>query len=359
MNESDIGEKFSNLSPYCKDFHDIVSKANGKVAIFTHRYPEPDAIGSMMALAWFFDRAYHMDCSCFVGGKLSHPQNIAMSELLGPDLTDVGDYDHTRYALNIVVDATVFNADIGSHEIKFDVTFDHHPLPPIPIEGLYVNLGAGSAAATIYDLIKNYNLRFEEGNEEDSRVVTAILVAIQTDTENQMSDDVTHYEFDAYRELFQYRDATMLHKIVRFKRPATWVKMKAEAALNYVGKDGVAITGLGLLDEKQRDILADMADDMSKWNGIDTAVAFAVFGDRIEGCVRSNNPSVSVKELCSELAGNHGKGYGKTGKGAYCIPMAKDGYGLVTSDEDEETQCATWNLICQKETKRIFKISKK
>ena len=100
-----------------------------------------------------------------------------------------------------------------------------------------------------------------------------------------------------------------------------------------------------------------MADNMVSWEDVNTAVAFAIVdGDRIEGCVRSRNASVMVPQLCKELAGKHGLGGGKLGKGAYRYSLG----GTAFDDEDdEETRNETWKLLNTKENKRILRVVRK
>jgi len=125
-----------------------------------------------------------------------------------------------------------------------------------------------------------------------------------------------------------------------------------------VDSEGYAIVGLGLLPEKHRDLIADMADEMVKWASVETAIAFAVVdGERLEASIRSTNASISVPELCKKLAkGKHGTGGGKHGKGAYRWTMG----GLaIDPDEDEEETAQFWESVNRREIKRIERMLQK
>jgi nanoRNase/pAp phosphatase (c-di-AMP/oligoRNAs hydrolase) len=126
----------------------------------------------------------------------------------------------------------------------------------------------------------------------------------------------------------------------------------SEAKIN---DEGYAVVGLGLIPEKQRDLIADMAEEMVSWASVETAIAFGVVGgDRIEGSVRSLNPSLTVSDFCRKLGGKHGTGGGKHGKGAYRLPLA--GFSIDADEEEEDVQEA-WESIKKRETKRIFAVS--
>ena len=118
-------------------------------------------------------------------------------------------------------------------------------------------------------------------------------------------------------------------------------------------EESVGVVGMGIIPSKHRDMIADMADEMVTWEDVNTAIVFAmVDGSRIEGSVRTKASSVSVPTLCQDLAGKHGKGGGKLGKGAYRYELAG---ASVDEDEDEDIKRKAWELFENKETKRVFR----
>lgn len=179
-----------------------------------------------------------------------------------------------------------------------------------------------------------------------------------TDTEYLLSDDTTELEFQAYTELFPIRDSDALKQIVFFKRPQFWIHAKAQACNEAkINDEGYAIVGLGLIPDSQRDLIADMAEEMVSWASVVTAIAFGVVGgDRIEGSVRSLSPSLSVSEFCKRLGGRYGEGGGKHGKGAYRVSL---GGMSIDPDEDESDVKEAWDSIHKREIKRIERTIKK
>ncbi len=327
------------------------------VALFTHRAPDCDAIGSILGFAWLLEKAFDCPSQAFYTGAVSHPQNVAMVNLLDSNLKPFSEYVAEEYDLRVVLDTVPVNAGVES-PVSFDICIDHHKeVPNGEFHGLFINLKAGSCCATVYDIIKKLGLAFEDENDQDSKVASALLVGIATDTEWQMSDDTTEYEFKAWAELFEFRNPLILKQIINFKRPKFWTESKAEAAKQAIVVDGVGVIGMGLIPAKHRDMIADMAQEMVSWEDCNTAVAFSIVeGNRIEGSVRSTNPSISVPALCKELAGKYGVGGGKLGKGAFSIDL---GGGGIDDDDDDDTQNKTWQAYKEKETKRIFRILNK
>lgn len=328
-------------------FQEIVRSGPAKAAIFTHPYPDPDAIGSMMGLKWILSK-FGISSDLYYSGAISHPQNRSMVNLLDPELISIDNYVEDNYQLKIVVDSTPENSSIPS--VKYDIVIDHHKDTPKNFNGLYVNFKAGSACATIYSLIESFNIEFEEN---DALVATAMMVGITTDTEFLMSDDCSEHEFKAWSNLFPFRDPLLLRQIINFERPKFWIESKALACSAATVEDSVGVVGMGMIPSKHRDMIADMADEMVTWEDVNTAIVFAlVDGSRIEGSVRTKASSVSVPALCQDLGGKYGKGGGKLGKGAYRYDL---GGASIDEDEDEDIKKKAWNLFEDKETKRVFR----
>lgn len=325
-----------------------------KAAIFTHPFPDPDAIGSMMSMKWILSK-YNISSKCYYTGSISHPQNRSMVNLLDPELESLENYPCEQDCLKILLDTVPSNFKLNScPDIIFDIIIDHHKEIPSNFDGIYINLKAGSTCATIYNIIEKLGLSFDEDNTVDNRVATAMMVGITTDTENLMSDDCSDYEFDAWSKLFPYRDSVLLKQIVNFERPKFWTDSKAIACSKAIVEESIGVVGMGIIPSKHRDMIADMADEMVTWEDINTAVVFALIeGSRIEGCVRTKASSVSVPSLCQDLGGKYGSGGGKLGKGAYRYDLAG---AAIDEDDDEEIKHQSWELFEKKEIRRVFKI---
>lgn len=339
----------------------IESKGAAKIAIFSHPSPDPDAIASQMALSWLFHKAYDsVEVDCFFDGCISHPQNQRMCNLLDPELRKYDICSPEDYDLRICVD-TVPSHAANPENTHYDLVIDHHKeIPNGGFKGLFLNLKAGSSCATIYQLIKQHKVSFEKDNDQDSKVATALLVGIITDTEYQTSDDTTDYEHEAYRELFEFRNSAALKQITRYKQPREWVQARACVAQKAHDRiqDGVLIHGIGFITGNNRDLIAAVADEMLSWENVETAVAFAVLdGERIEGSVRSNNAALAVPNLCKELGGQfEGGGGGKLGKGAYHYGL---GSCSMDVEMDDSTKEKLWEFVNDRELKRLRRIIKK
>jgi nanoRNase/pAp phosphatase (c-di-AMP/oligoRNAs hydrolase) len=345
------------------DFLELIKKKSDvRAALFTHRCPDPDAIASMMGMQWLLQKSFGIESDLFYDGEVSHPQNGVMVNLLDPGLKRVNDdFQAANYGLRIVLDTVPENAGVGKHEIAFDICIDHHREVPYNFNGILIHKKTGSASAIVYDIAKHFVKPedwLSDDVDNDTKVATALIAGIVTDTEYMMSDDSTELEFKAFAELFQFRNPNFLKQIVFFKRPKFWIDKKAVGCSDAkINDEGYAVVGLGLIPEKQRDLIADMAEEMVSWASVETAIAFGVVGgDRIEGSVRSLNPSLTVSDFSKKLGGKFGTGGGKHGKGAYRLPLA--GFS-IDADEEEEDVIEAWESIKTRETKRIMRMIKK
>ena len=355
---------FGKLFGQFKDLASTKLADGGRVAIFTHPNPDPDAMASQMGMARILSQIYGADCDLFFAGEVSHPQNQIMRNLLGINLIPTTEYHAADYTMNVLVDVITSNAGTGGQEVQFDVVIDHHvdlPLCENCNSPLFINLHTGSCVGTIFSLMKYFGVELDEDEDADCKLATALMVGIMTDTKDQTADRTTHEDQDAYKDLFPNRDAAALQKILRFKRPRAWVLAKAAAANEAVIEGSVACVGLGMLSGRQRDMVADMADEMLSWDGVEVAIAFALIdGHTVEGSVRSNNASHSAALLSNELAKEpkkglgSGWGYPNAGGYRYCL----GGMGVGPND-DEEIRADTWALVKKRETKTIMKLTRK
>lgn len=349
------------------EFNEMIKSAGDtKAALFTHRCPDPDAMASMMGLAWLLQKSYGIESDLYYAGEVSHPQNNVMLNCLNPGLKRVDEEypkitANQKYGLHILVDTIPENAGVGSQQIKFNAVIDHHRELPQNFGGVLIHKKVGSCASIIFDMMKHFvdaEEWLDEDVDADQKLATALISGIVTDTEYLMSDDSTEMEFRAFSELFPFRNSGFLKQIVFFKRPKLWIDKKAEGCTQAkISEEGYAIVGLGIIPEKHRDLIADMADEMVKWGPVETAVAFGVVGgDRIEGSVRSLNPSLTISDFCKKLGGKFGTGGGKLGKGAYKLPLG--GFSIDPDEEEADVEEA-WESIKKRETKRIVRAFKK
>jgi len=333
-------------------------KGTKRVAIFSHATPDPDTIGSFVALRHLLLHSHDLEADCFYDGDISHPQNKTAVQLLNPDMKRVRNYKASDYLVNILVDTIPSHAGTGDHDIDFDIVIDHHKeLPGEEFKGLCIHHHSGSCTGIIHSLMEEYSLEWQDDDESHIQVASAILVGIMTDTDFCTRPDTTYRDFQAQQHMFRYSDADIVRKVVRFNWPMSWIKLMGTAINEYHVQEGVAVAGLAALEANQKDAVASIADWMLTWGNIQTSVVFAFFdGEYISGSIRTVDPTIEVHELCAKLGGRFGEGGGKSFAGRYAKPL---GAFEFDHEEDPEVVDRWWSLQKEREIGKIFKLLNK
>lgn len=325
-----------------------------KAAVFTHAVPDPDAIASLMLMRFILENFYNIDTDCFISGGVSHPQNKVAVQLLDPDLSEASTYKADQYCLNILVDTIPSHAGTDDKVVDFHIVIDHHKvLPDDSFAGLCIHHHSGSCAGILTELLGNYNSRLDDENEEHVKLASAVMAAVQTDTDFCTRPDTTTRDFKAQQFMFNVSDISIVRKIVRFNWPMSWVKLMGTAINDHEIKSGVAVVGLGQLKVDQYDAVAAVADFMLGWGSVHTACAFALFDGHYISCsIRSSDATIEVHSLCQMLGGESGEGGGKSGSGRYIKPLGAFSFDL---EDSEEVILQWWELTKQREMDKIFK----
>ncbi len=157
--------------------------------------------------------------------------------------------------------------------------------------------------------------------------------------------------------MFMYRDAESLKEIAKYKRPRSWITLKAKATNSTVIENGVAVVGIGNISLKNRDIVSDLAQEILMWEGVSTSVVFAlVDGESLHGSVRSACPSISAAKLSKTLGTDKGGiGWGHADAAGYRYAISGFSFG---EEEDESMKNEIWELLNKRELSHVLKIIK-
>ena len=313
------------------------------IAVMVHPNPDPDCIGSAkgfekLVKSWVPEAKV----TIIYDGEISHPQNKAMVKLLNISMTHRDDVGHKPEDLKafadhfVVVDAMPERCEMEG--IKPLMVIDHHPADTKNAKIKDIRQ-VGSCCTLIWQYLFKEKVSFDEKSDDDSNIATAMLIGLKTDTMDMISEKVTDLDFEAFKDLLGKANRTKLASIINYPIPSYLfgLRSRLEDAGNCVADNGLYVGGVGYIPPSKRDALPTIAEERARAEGIDTAFIFAVVGDRIEVCIRSNSPSVDVKDLCHKIFGKeHGGGHPRAG--AVRIPM---GF-LAIDDSDEDMKSKMW-----------------
>lgn len=350
------GERFQSFITKKLEVPEEIRRA----AIFTHPQPDLDGIGSMMGIRFLLNNFYGIETDCFYGGDVSHPQNKIAVQLLDPHLIPAKKYNPDLYSVNILVDTIPTRVGAGNNNVNWDIIIDHHKELPATdnFDGLLLHHHSGSASGIVHDLLSDHGVEWDMSSEEHVKVATAIWAGVITDTDFCTKADTTSRDFNTQQSMFDIANSSHVRKIVRYNWPMSWVKLLGLAITDHENHDGLAIVGLGLLKSDQYHALAAIADHMLSWGAnVHTAIAFGLFdGKYISGCLRTNDDTVEVHDLCRSLGGDHGEGGGKVFSGRYTKPLGAFSFDL---DEAGDFLSRWWSLQKERETAKILKVLSK
>jgi nanoRNase/pAp phosphatase (c-di-AMP/oligoRNAs hydrolase) len=313
------------------------SIGDSSVVVLITGHPDPDAIGSAMAHQRI---CAELGVPCTIAHALpvSHRQNRAMVKLLNVDMIQVSSVeDLTEFKYLSLVDTSTPEPTIElPANLKLLTVVDHHKKADVdaPFVDIRPYLGA---SCSIYAEYMSQGLA--PLTELHSRVATAMLFGIQTDTNDYALATATDYASAAY--VRQFADSDVLRRVSRRVITANGMSILGRALANILVVRDFAVAGVGYVSPGDRDNIAVTADFLLQREDIDTVLVYGIVDDRVDGSLRTDSASLEPATFLHSVFGKDraGKPYGggRADKGGFQIPL-----GVLAESEDQD---ALWNLV--------------
>ena len=294
------------------------------LAILAHDNPDPDAIGSAVALAQLAEAIGTETEVCYYG-DITHQENRALVNLLGFDLRNLGpdeDFcefdgialvDHSRPGINDQLPANT----------PIDVVIDHHP-PRTPVEAQFVDLrsGVGATSTLLVDYLDRFGVEFDED------VATGLLYGIRVDTQ-AFTRETAGVDFEAAAKLLPHVDLGTLERIESPTISPETLGTIADAIHNRQ-RDGQVVTScVGRL--ANRDALAQAADRLLTLEDVTTTLVCGVREGTIFVSARTRGSEADLGEILRDAFGPIGSAGGHADMAGAQIRV-----GVLESVEDQE-----------------------
>ena len=309
-----------------------------KIQILLQHDPDPDAIGSALALRELLGRN-RATTPIVTFGEVTRPENLAMLRLLDIQIDrityDELHQDRARLAL-VDVQPPYFEQPLG----RVDLVVDHHPMRT-PFKSRYADLrtpyGATSTIFTGY-------LR-AAGIRPSQRLATALLYGIKTDT--LFLERGSHAaDLEAFTYLYPLANRALIMKMERPALPREDLEAFGRALTRLQLQDGVAVIHMGEI--RREDVIPQMAELSLQIEGVEWSVVSGLCGDRVVISVRNvgyvGSAGDVMKRLFDEL-GSAG-GHRTMAKAVVPIERFKEHFGEVS---DKVIREAVVRLISQGE----------
>jgi nanoRNase/pAp phosphatase (c-di-AMP/oligoRNAs hydrolase) len=293
-----------------------------KIYILLQHDPDPDAIGSALALKALLGRN-RVTTPIVTFGEVTRPENLAMIRLLDIQIDRINyedlHKDGARLAL-VDVQPPYFDQPLG----KVDLVVDHHPKRTAfkaRFTDLRTSYGATSTIFTEY-------LR-AIGMEPSQRLATALLYGIKTDTLFLERGSILA-DLNAFTFLYPFANKAMITRIERPALPREDLEALGRALTRLQLDNGVAVIHMGEINRE--DVIPQMAEFCLNIEGVEWGIVSGLVKDRVVISVRNVGYVKSAGEIMKKLYDDIGSAGGHRAMAKAVIPLDrfKERYGEVS-----------------------------
>ena len=273
--------------------------------IVTHDYPDPDAIGSAVALAFLLNRRLGLKTTLAHGGIIGRAENKAMVRLLSIEMSPLYEVDPEQYDVVALVDAQPGAGNLVLPAgLAPTVVIDHHSEATSNLDGVpFVDIRPGYGATST---VPPGYLR-AAGLVPDGRTPTALFYGIKSDTMG-LARAATDADVDAYLYLLPLADTKILAQIETAQVPLDYFRAFERALEHTYIYDDVVVCNLGPMDWP--DLAAEMADFLLRWEGAYWVFCTGLYDEEIVVSVRTNEIEANAGRVVQDVVDGLGTGGG-------------------------------------------------
>jgi nanoRNase/pAp phosphatase (c-di-AMP/oligoRNAs hydrolase) len=305
-----------------------------RIAILLQDDPDPDAIGSGLALRQVLGRN-KQTAPLVTFGRVTRPENIAMVKLLEVEMEQVNEKSLKKFDRVAVVDLQPPHLSHPPAEI--DLVIDHHPEQfnyKSHIRDIRPGYGATSSILLEY-------LRCADATI-GTRLATAMLYGIKSDT-FLLTRDVNEWDVEAFSYLYPLANQNLMRRIERPELPPAALDALSIALKNRRVIDKVAFVHLGKVERD--DLIPQIADFSLQFEGIEWACVSGVFENNYIMSIRNVGYVRAAGRVVKDAFGHIGSAGGHASMAKAIIPLAK----ILKVWEIEPRNLRSINLKAQRE----------
>ncbi len=279
--------------------------------------PDPDALGSAVALRKLANHLCDIQCSITHSGIIGRAENRAMVKYLGLNLRQADQVDFQSFDMVAMVDT---QPGTGNNclpaEIEPDIVIDHHPCRKSTRLCRFTDIrsryGATSTILTEYLIAA--------GIEIETSVATALLYGIRSDTQD-LGRDTTAADINALMKLYPQANKRILSQVQRGSVERSYFRLLATALSNTRVWGMTAVTSLGQIDNP--DMIGEMADLILRDEQIDWVLCHGVYQNKLLLSIRTEAENPPASKVIRHLVARRGTGGGHVSYAGGQIPIEK------------------------------------
>jgi nanoRNase/pAp phosphatase (c-di-AMP/oligoRNAs hydrolase) len=325
------------------ELFELLDSVRGKrLLICIKGYPDPDNIGSALALQWIVSN-YEIEAKIVYFDEISHHENRALVKKL--------DLELEQWKLNKIPQGYDFFAvnDAQSPDLPIELPpetkllcfVDHHKSIG-SIEGRFIDIreDSGSTSAIFAEYLKYSPTQFTGDSYDETKIATALMHGIRSDTDDFVN--ATRIDYKASEYLADFMDKELLSLISRQAISAKTMDLTQVALQHKDIRETYLFSGVGFVRDEDRDGIGQCADYLLNREGIETVVVYGIVGNSyIDGSLRTKSHTLDPDKWLKDVFGQdrEGKWYGggRKDKGGFQIPL-----GVFSKCSDKEL---LWILI--------------
>jgi len=297
-------------------------KEGEKIHILLQHDPDPDAIGSALALRELLGRN-RATTPIVTFGSITRPENLAMIRLLDIQVDQITPEelhkDGARLAL-VDVQPPYFEQPLG----RVDLVVDHHP-KRASFKARFADLRSayGSTSTIFTEYLR------AAGVMPSQRLATALVYGIKTDT-LFLERGSNLADLSAFNFLYPLANKAMITRIERPALPREDLEAMGRALSRLQIDNGVAVLHLGEIHRE--DVIPQMAEFCLQIEGVEWSVVSGLVKDRVVICVRNVGYVKSAGDIMKRLYDDIGSAGGHRAMAKAVVPLDrfKERFGEVS-----------------------------
>ncbi|HEX8690814.1 MAG TPA: bifunctional oligoribonuclease/PAP phosphatase NrnA [Longimicrobium sp.] len=341
----------------------LESRRGERHVVAIQDFPDPDAISSGMAYREIA-RVFGIDADIVYDGHVSHPENLALVNLLEIRLIRYEpDLDLEQYAAAVYVDnqgtTTHLTERLKAAGVPTLAVIDHHD-PQDVLDPIFSDVRPVGAAATLFTeyLQSGLVLKLDPGNEHHVRLATALMHGLHSETDGFVRARPGEYQAAAY--LSRFMDPDLLERVLCVQKSHGTLRVIEEALHSRVVASGFSVAGVGYLRWADRDAIPQAADFLLTEENVHTSVVYGLLSDGqgrevVSGSLRTLKTTLRVDRFLKDALGEdrNGRPYGggRSRAGGFEIDL-----GFLKGDgDDAEQRQMKWALFDRRIRRKLFR----
>jgi nanoRNase/pAp phosphatase (c-di-AMP/oligoRNAs hydrolase) len=282
-----------------------------QILILTHNDPDPDAIGSAVALRHLLVHQHNSPVKIAYRGIIGRAENKALVRYLEHPLRKLSRADLTSSTAVALVDT---QPGAGNNPLwkdtKVALVLDHHPPRQETSSARFseVRSDVGATSTILTEYLQS------AGIDIPAPIATALFYGIKTDTMG-LGRSGFKADANAYSFLVQRIDSQALFEIEKAQVPAGYFRSLVDTLqASRIYRD-VLITYIGWM--KYPDLAAEIADWLLRLKGIRWVVCLGAYKEYLNVAIRCRQPRGGAGQLAQTIIGDLGTagGHGRMAGG--------------------------------------------